>query len=532
VTTSFAGQLDLTRDRLTRGRRGLIATSQHRATEAGRRMFESGGNAVDAAVAAAIALTVVEPTSNGIGGDAFAIVWDGGPHGLNASGRSPAALPAERWLRRSIPQFGWPAVTVPGAPAAWAALSERWGRLPFDRLCEPAIAFADEGFAVGPVTAETWSLMAGQFADVRGPAHDWFHELFFPQGRAPRAGETWRSPDHARTLRDIAASRAESVYTGDLAARLVRFAEQTGGWLRADDLAAHQPEWVAPIATEYRGLTVHELPPNGQGVAALAALNILETFDPIGRRLPDDEATHRMIEAMKLAFADAHAHVADPATMRIDVERLLDKAYARQRAALIGDRAMTLPPTGLDPGGTVYLAAADPDLAVSFIQSNYLGFGSGVAVPGTGIALQNRGFGFNPDPDHPNAVAPGKRPYHTIIPGFLSEHREPVGPFGLMGGHMQPQGHVQLVTAMVDFGLDPQAALDAPRFFWTQDRDVDLEPEVPHATRERLAERGHRLTLPPHRLHFGKGQIILRTADGCVAGSEPRSDGRAIGWDG
>jgi gamma-glutamyltranspeptidase/glutathione hydrolase len=521
--------------------RGVVATSQPLAAQVGLSMLQRGGNAVDAAIATAIALTVIEPTSNGIGADAFALVWDGAKlHGLNGSGRAPAThTPAlfEAQGLRSVPGRGWLPVTVPGAPATWRDLHERFGKLPFATLFEPTIAYAADGFPVAPVTAEAWSGTARGFGrSLDGPEFRGWFETFTREGtagsRGPLAGEMWRLPDHARTLRLIAESKAASFYGGDLAAAIAAFAAETGGYLTADDLAAHSSTWVEPIGTDYRGYDVWEIPPNGQGIAALSALNILEGFDLA--RLPREsvESYHLQIEAMKLGFADAQRYVGDMGQVDVPVKGLLDKEYAATRRALIGEGAL-LPEAG-EParGGTVYLCAADGDgMMVSFIQSNFQGFGSGVVVPGTGIALQNRGACFTLEPGHANRVAPGKRPFHTIIPAFLTRGGEAVGPFGVMGGHMQPQGHLQMVVNQVDYELNPQTSLDAPRWQWLRGRQVALEHAVPQHVVSGLQARGHDVAVQHNSSSFGRGQIIRRLRGGAyVAGSEPRADGCAVGF--
>lgn len=514
--------------RVILGRNYAAATSQPLATLAGMEMFWAGGNAVDAAVAMAIALTVVEPTSNGIGSDAFALVWDGQLHGLNASGKSPQNLPLDRFADlNQVPQLGWLPVTVPGAVSAWRALWERWGKLPFEQLFAPAIRYAEQGFPVSPETARAWAAMTSTFVTPSDRIFAPFQRLFYPNRRAPHAGEIWASPAHAATLREIAQTGGDSFYHGELAQRMADFAAETGGFLSPTDLATHRPFWVQPLSTTYRDVTVWELPPNGQGIAALMALNILEGVDL--PRYPRDavDSLHWQIEAMKLAFADVHQHVSDPDWMQITHEQMLDKTYAAHRRELISDHAL-LAQTGLTTGGTVYLAAADQNLMVSFIQSNYEGFGSGILVPETGVALQNRGMGFSTQPGYPNQVAPGKRPFHTIIPAFLTQGNQPLGPFGVMGGHMQPQGHVQVVVNMVDYGMNPQAALDAPRWQFIQGTQVLLEQTIARATALGLSERHHAIELRAEGRSFGKGQMILRHDGALVAASEPRADGLAL----
>ncbi|KAM3106364.1 gamma-glutamyltransferase family protein [Phormidesmis sp. 146-20] len=517
--------------RVVLGRRGAVATSQPLATLAGLEMLRSGGNAVDAAVAMAITLTVVEPTSNGIGSDAFALVWDSQLHGLNASGKSPQALSPDTFAGlEKMPSLGWSTVTVPGAVSAWQALWKRWGKLPFERLFEPAIYYAEAGYPVSPETARAWKRAEQVYLPLTSPEFQPFQQVFFPQGRAPQAGEIWRSPNHAKTLRAIAITQGESFYRGELAAAIATFAAQTNGLFTQQDLANHQPEWVDPISTNYRGMTVWELPPNGQGIATLMALNILEGYDLSQYPRESIEAYHLQIEAMKLAFADAYRHVSDPAFMEVSIANLLDKKYADERRSQIHHTAIPRAVSGLPQGGTVYLTAADGDLTVSLIQSNYMGFGSGILIPDTGIALQNRATGFTLALGHPNQVAPGKRPFHTIIPGFLSREGQPLGAFGVMGGPMQPQGHLQMVINLVDYGLNPQAALDAPRWRWLSDDRVLLEPSVSRDVAVGLSDRRHQIQLSAEPGDFGRGQIILRHGDVLVAASEPRADGLAVAY--
>ncbi|MDX2215056.1 MAG: gamma-glutamyltransferase family protein [Oculatellaceae cyanobacterium bins.114] len=516
--------------RVVMGQRGAVATSQPLATAAGIEMLLAGGNAVDAALAMAIALTVVEPTSNGIGSDAFAIVWDGKLHGLNGSGKSAQACTPECFSGLTqVPPLSWLAVTVPGAVSAWRALWERWGKLPFEQLFEPAIRYADEGFPVSPQTARAWRQAAPVFLSLKDPAFQPLKAVFFPGDRAPQAGEIWGSKAHGTTLKAIAQSGGESFYRGELAEQIAQFAAETGGLLTKADLADHQAEWVDPISSTYRDLRVWELPPSGQGIAALITLNLLEGFDLA--RYPRDsiQSFHLQIEAMKLAFADAYHYIADPRFMSITAEQLISKTYAAERRHLISEEAIATPTFGIPKGGTVYLAAADPDLMVSFIQSNYEGFGSGILVPGTGIALHNRGAGFTLDPGHPNGVGAAKRPFHTIIPGFLTQlDGTPLGPFGVMGAPMQPQGHTQVVVNLVDYGMNPQAALDAPRWRVLSGKTVLLESTVPRSVAMGLSDRGHTVQVSAEVGQFGKGQIILHQKGVFIAASEPRADGIAI----
>lgn len=514
-------------------RRGMVATSQPLAAQAGLEVLQAGGNAIDAAVATAAALTVLEPTANGIGGDAFALVWHGGKlHGLNASGPAAAASTRESMValgHTEMPKYGPLAVTVPGTPAAWAALSSRFGRLPLTTSMAPAIGYAREGFPVSPSVAYAWQQATKLFRTALTAPHfaSWF-DTFAP-GEAPQAGQLWRSPGHADTLEAIAADGAAGFYRGALAEKIASFVGAAGGHLTAADMAAFQVDWVDPISINYRGFDVWEIPPNGHGVVALIALNILKGFE-FGER--DTVLTyHRQIEAMKLAFADGLAQIAEPVNMRVSVSDLLSSSYADERRSLIGEMAGMPMPGSPARGGTVYLSTADGEgNMVSLIQSNYMGFGSGLVVPGTGIALHNRGNNFSLDANHPNCLAPGKRPYHTIIPGFLTRGGVPVGPFGVMGGFMQPQGHVQMIMNTVDFKLNPQAALDAPRWEWESGRLINIERNTPEHLFRGLAARGHEVNWQNNRLAFGRGQIIWRDESGVLCGgTEPRTDGAVVG---
>ena len=510
--------------------RNIVATSQPLAASAGVEMLRRDGNAVDAAIATAIALTVVEPCNNGVGSDAFAIVGHGRQlTGLNASGKSPAAWTADRFNRyAAMPTRGWDAVTVPGAVSAWVALWRRFGALPFADLFEPAIRYALDGFHVGHKTAAIWAHAGEAFA-----AYPEFQRHFLPTGRAPRPGEVFRNPDIAATLHEIADTEGESFYRGALAARMAAAAKAEGGALRADDLAAHKPEWVAPLRQTYREVSLAEIPPNGQGLAAQIALAILGHLDCPAHEPGSAEWTHLQVEAMKIAIRAAFDHFADPRSMRTTPEALLDSGSIRAAAASIRRSAAELPPVALPTSlDTVYLATADGDgMMVSMIQSNYMGFGSGVVVPGTGIAMQNRGAGFVLDADHPNAVGPAKRPYHTIIPGFVCRGDAPALAFGVMGGHMQHQGHVQMVTRIFDHGENPQAASDAPRWHVTPDFDVALEPGFAPDVAADLAARGHNVAIIPNEGLYGGAQLIATLPDGgyCAA-SDHRKEGCAVGF--
>jgi gamma-glutamyltranspeptidase/glutathione hydrolase len=516
--------------RVVMGTRGAVATSQPLAAIAGMEMLWAGGNAVDAAIATAIALTVVEPTSNGIGSDAFALVWDGQLHGLNASGCSPQNLTLEQFQGLStVPETGWSTVTVPGAISAWRKLWERWGSLPFEQLFAPAIRYAEQGFPVSPVTSLAWKQAESIYLPLTSAEFAPFQTVFFPDRRAPAAGEIWHSQAHAETLREIAATGGESFYRGSLARHIADFAADTNGYLSFSDLASHQADWVTPISTKYRGLTVWEIPPNTQGIATLIALNILSGFDLASIPRESTQSYHLQIEAMKLAFADLYRYVADERFLEVPAAHLLSLDYAETRRALITETAIANSHPGLPKGGTVYLAAADGELMVSFIQSNYMGFGSGIVPDGTGIALQNRGSGFTLEPGHPNQLAPGKRPLHTIIPGFLTIGDRPIGPFGVMGGEMQPQGHLQVVVNLADYGMNPQAALDAPRWRFISNSTVLLESTVAQDIVQGLAQRGHDVRQNPADF-FGRGQMISQQKGVFIAASESRADGLALAY--
>ncbi|HYB51989.1 MAG TPA: gamma-glutamyltransferase family protein [Burkholderiaceae bacterium] len=520
--------------------RNVVSTSHPLAASAGLRTLACGGNAVDAAVASAAVIALTEPCSNGLGSDLFALVWDEGRlHGLNASGTAPMAWTHAYFVARygaqceaTRPMRGWDTVTVPGAVAGWAELHRRFGRLDFDEVLAPAIAYAERGFAVSLITQQKWERGAALLASEPG-----FAEHFLPFGRAPAVGEHVTIPGAARTLRSIARSRGESFYRGEVAAAIAEFARATGGALTQTDLAAYAPQWVEPIALGFHGYELHQIPPNGQGIAALMCLGILRHTALASYSVDSADWYHVVIEAMKLAFADVYAHVADPGAMTVRCEDLLDDGYLRERAAQIDSRRARLATPGTAPrGGTIYLTAADErGQMVSLIQSNYMGFGSGVVVPGWGISLQNRGHAFSLMPAHPNCVAPGKRPFHTIIPGFLTKAGQPQMSFGVMGGNMQPQGQVQTLCRMLLAHQQPQAACDAPRWKWNQGLDIEVEPTMDPAARAELARRGHRIvTGEDSYMDFGSGQFVWRLGDpssvGYLAASDSRRDGQACGF--
>lgn len=526
------------RRRVVHAKRGMVCTSQPLASQAGLTILQQGGNAIDAAIATAICQTIVEPTNNGLGSDCFALVWTGGKlHGLNGSGYAPQRLTPEAvaasGATEKMPLRGWEAVTVPGAPSAWAELHKRFGRLPFAKLFEPAIYYAEQGYPVSPIVARFWQEGIDALTPYKNnPAiAPWFATFdVHGNGVAPKTGELVTLPDHAKTLRILADSYCESYYRGELAQRLVEFSDKTGGYLSLEDLADYRAEWVEPVHINYHGYDVWEMPPNGHGITALMALNILKDME-IGAKDTGD-TFHKQIEAMKLAFADGMHYIADPRYMQTRVEELLSDAYAAQRRALIGETA--LEPTHGKPfcGGTVYLCTADGEgNMVSFIQSNYKDFGSGIVLPGYGINLNDRGAGFSLNPELDDYLAPRKKPYHTIIPGFLTHEGEAVGPFGVMGAYMQPQGHVQVIMNTVDWLLNPQTALDAPRWQWIAGKEIWLESSVAPEIVEDLRRRGHEVRVLEDDTTFGRGEIIWRDSNGVLAGAtEPRADGVVAAW--
>jgi gamma-glutamyltranspeptidase/glutathione hydrolase len=522
--------------------RNLCSTSHPLGAQAGLRMLQQGGNAVDAAVAAAAVMTLCEPVSNGLGSDAFCILWDGQAlHGLNASGRAPQAWTPEYFHRRygagaaTPPKRGIDSVTVPGAVSAWVALSERFGKLPFADLMAPAIEIAERGYLVPVVVQQKWAAAVPELQSQPG-----FAQSFMPWGRAPQVGELFQFPAAARALRAIGATRGEAFYTGEIAQAMVAFAQAHGGSLSLSDLATHRPEWVTPMARNYRGYTLHEIPPNGQGIAALIALGILEQFDLASLAVDGPEAQHLQIEAMKLAFADVYRYVAEPSRMEVTPAQMLDDGYLASRARLIRmNQAQDFGAGNPVKGGTIYLTAADENgMMVSFIQSNFTGFGSGCVEPTFGISLQNRGFGFSTDPagaNPANLVAPGKRPFHTIIPAFVTKDGQPVMSYGVMGANMQPQGHMQTLVRMLDHGQNPQMACDAPRWRFNAGLSINVEASMQPATVQGLQALGHRIdVLQDSYQDFGAGQFIWRRGDpqvhGYLAASDARRDGLAAGF--
>ena len=510
--------------------RNAVATSQPLAAQAGIEMLRRGGNAVDAAIATAITLTVVEPAMNGVGSDAFAIVWDGhNLTGINGSGKSPAAWTPRRFKGPNMPTQGWDSVTVPGAVSTWIALSQKFGKLPFADLFEPAIRYARDGFQVGTKTASIWSWSVDSFAHFNA-----FQEHFAPRGRSPNPGEIFERPDLVETLTDIAYTKGESLYRGRLADAIVAQSQREGGAMALDDLANHSVLWTDPIAQPYRDVVLHEIPPNGQGLAAQIALSILEHLDVQSIEPGSVDWIHYQVEAMKIAIRAAFDHFADPEVMTIPPSELLEPgSIAGAAKSISNNTASRHPPVALPVSeDTVYLTTADADGAmVSMIQSNYRGFGSGIVIDGTGISMQNRGSGFVLTPGHPNIVAGNKRPFHTIIPGFVTRSDgSPAMAFGVMGGHMQHQGHVQMVTRIFDHGENPQAASDAPRWHVSPDYRLALETGTPPRTIKALEERGHDAVLVTDEGLFGGAQLICRLEDGYCAASDHRKEGMAAGF--
>lgn len=523
-------------------RRGIVATSQPLATAAGLEVLSKGGNAADAAVAAAAALNVTEPTSTGIGGDMFALYFDAQTQqvtALNGSGRASSALTLDRLKREglladSLPFYHPHTVTVPGACAGWCDLIAKHGSLSLTEILAPAIRLADEGFPVAPITAHFWA--RGADRQLKSALNG--HELTI-DGRAPKAGEIFQNKGLARTFKLVAERGAPGFYQGPVAESIVAVIKEAGGCMSTEDLASHVSTWETPLSVDYRGLRVYECPPNGQGITALIALNILEGFDLAELDLLSTEKMHLMIEAMRLAFADAKWYVSDPAFSKIPMQELLSKEYASERRKLIDPKRATVDPQRGSPvnaSGTVYLSVVDGmGNACSFINSNYMGFGTGIVPKGWGFTLQNRGHNFSLDPNHPNVLAPGKRPYHTIIPAMVTRVSDNslYASYGVMGGFMQPQGHVQVLSALKDGGLDPQSALDLPRFCLDAESAggrVDIEEGMPTTTVNALREMGHPLNEVSgyERAVFGRGQVIVRDEAGMLCGgSDPRADGYA-----
>jgi gamma-glutamyltranspeptidase / glutathione hydrolase len=520
-------------------RNGMVATSQPLATQAGVAILNKGGNAFDAAIATALTLGVVEPMSTGIGGDAFVLyrcAADGKIYGVNGSGRCPQNLTLEA-LRgqgiQGIPRYGWGSVTVPGAIDAFVEVQRRHGKLTFAEVLEPAIYYASEGFPVSEIIAQQWQAAVPVLLQFPTSA-----QTYLVDGKAPQAGDVHRQPQLARTLQLLASEGKDAFYRGDIARRIVQFSQATGGFLTLDDLASHTTEWVEPLRTDYRGYTVLELPPNGQGITALMVLNVLGGFNVGAMEYGSAAYYHLLIEATKQAFADRNRYIADPAFAAIPVAGLLSKAYAaaRRRDISLEHASDYVPGSPAAFGNTVYVACVDSERnVVSLINSLFesISFGSGVVAGDTGICLQNRGASFVADPDHPNVLTPGKRPFQTIIPAMILQDERPWLCYGVMGGDMQVQGHVQVALNMIDFAMNVQEAIEAPRYRIMGGRQVALERAISPAVRETLAAMGH--VLAPHgdqSISYGGGQAILIDEEHGVlqGGSDYRKDGCAIGY--
>ncbi|MCA9921627.1 MAG: gamma-glutamyltransferase [Anaerolineales bacterium] len=516
---------------------GLVATSQPLAAQAGLDVLKAGGNAVDAAIATVATLCVVEPCSTGIGGDAFALIWQADEkklYGINASGPAPMGLTADfvrRQGHKTFPPLGPLAVTVPGSLRGWELALNRFGSMGLDTLLKRPFQYAQNGFPVSETIARQW-----QRSKDKMSVHPDSKRVWVPGGKTPRVGERFQNPEFAQTLATLANNGYDTFYRGDIGRQITAAVQAAGGVLTEDDLANYEAEWVDPISAEYGdGFTFYEIPPNGQGLTALIALNIAAGFDLPSLGYGTADYYHALIEVMKLAFADAHAYIADPRQADIPLAALLSQPYADQRRGLINmtSAQQLTPGKPLELGDTTYLTVADGNgNMVSWIQSLYMGFGSGLTAGTTGIQLQNRGANFSLEPGHPNEAAPGKRPYHTIIPGFITRHGDAWSSFGVMGGFMQPQGHLQVGLNLVEFGMDPQTALDAPRFNWLEDKRVAVETAVSAKIRHELAQRGHELPTPDTPIHYGGGQVIVRLPETgmLIGGSEPRNDGCAVGW--
>jgi len=520
---------------LVSSRNGMVATTNPYASQAGIQVMKSGGNAFDAAVAAAAALVVLEPTGCGLGSDAFAILYSKGQlFGLNGSGCSPKDLTLDHLHKlglEEMPRYGPLPVMVPGVVASWKAILEGFGRLSLREVLQPAVELAEEGHPVQPVIAGSWE-KAFQIQKKIGSEEcfrHWFN-CFTLDGRAPGPGELWKNKDLAKTLRKIGDTSGEDFYRGDLAEKIVSFLRDAGGVITMEDMMDFRPQWMEPLSVGYKGYDIWELPPNGQGITALLAFSILDSLTEGSHDA--DQIIHNSIEAMKLGFEDGMPLVGDPGFCKDTWSVLLSGAYGRKRAVQI-DESARMPLCDLpSKGGTVYLAAADGQgNMISFIQSNYRGFGSGLVVPGTGISLNNRGFDFSMDRKSANFLEGRKRPYNTIIPGFITRGGEALGPFGLMGGYMQPQGHVQLLVNILERGMNPQDALDEPRWQWTGGRDISVEMDFPKDIREALEKRGHKVTEIKDSSFFGRGQMIIRDEGGELLGAtEKRADSLISIW--
>ena len=520
------------------GLNGMVCSSSNLASGAGLEILKKGGNAIDAAIATAAVLTVVEPVSNGLGGDAFAIVYlkdEDKLYGLNASGYSPKSLSidAVKALNYNhMPKHGWLPVMVPGQPKAWAELSQKFGKLPLTEVLKPAINYALNGYPLSPVVAKLWQKYVLKNREEFAQSsifNEWFR-MFTKDGEPYKFGEVVKFPKLAKSLRIIGETNAKAFYEGEIAEKIVAQSKRDGGFIRMEDLRDYELEWVDPISVKYRGYDVYELPPNGQGIVTLMALNTLSNFDFAKKE--DIYTYHHQFEAMKMAFEDAFKFVSDPKEMKEDYHKYLSPEYGRMKASLIKDEAYM--PNDLEPArsGTVYLCTADKDgNMVSYIQSNYMDFGSGVVIEDYGIAMENRGFDFSLNPEAINALKGHKRSYHTIIPGFLCKDNKPIGPFGVMGGYMQPQGHVQVLMNYIDFHLNPQMCLDAPRWQWKKGKEFIVEPDFDKDMVKKLQNLGHIVNVAEDNLSFGRAEFITRLDSGIYVGAtESRTDGSVAAY--
>jgi len=511
--------------------KGMVCSSNPLASAAGLEILKKGGNAVDAAIATAAVLTIVEPTSNGIGGDAYAIVWmKDKMYGLNASGYAPKSMTIEKLKQqgyKKIPKHGWIPVTIPGQPKAWASLIKKFGNLKLIDVLQPAIRYAQEGFPLSPVVSFLWEKYVNKNSEEfkNNPTFKEWFKVFTKNGLPYKFGEIVRFPDHAKTLQLIGESESEEFYNGEIASKIVDQSKKHGGFIELEDLKEYDVEWVDPIALNYRGYDVWELPPNGQGIVTLMSLNVLKNF--LLNSKEDVDTYHHQFEAIKLAFSDALANVTDLAAMKVDFHKYLEDSYGISRSKEISDYAKEPKPINIPTSGTVYLCTADQEgNMVSYIQSNYMDFGSGIVVEDYGIALQNRGYDFSLNPNDANALLPRKRSYHTIIPGFLTKEGKAIGPFGVMGGYMQPQGHLQLMMNYIDFHLNPQMCIDSPRWQWTDGKHFLVEPEFSEDMIKQLREKGHNVEVAENCFSFGRAQMIIKLENNVYVGAtESRTDG-------
>jgi len=507
---------------------GIVATSEGLASQAGLEILKRGGNAIDAAVATAAALTVVEPTSNGIGSDCFALVYFKDKlYGMNSSGYASKNISITKLQslgHKKMPINGVIPITVPGTPKGWASLINRWGNLTLLEVLTPAINLARNGFIISETVGFYFERAIAAYKKRNTtPEYNHFFKVFTKNGVAYQAGDLFKSEYHAKTLEEIGKTNADSFYNGDLSKKIVSFMKKYDGFIDESDLKEYSSEFVEPITIDYKGYTICEIPPNGQGITALMALNLLKDDTLTQGSI---ETVHKQIEAIKIAFSDTLKYVTDPKFMKLNPGFLLSDKYTSLRKKDISDKAKLHNPIEYQKAGTVYLATADKDgNMVSFIQSNYMGFGSGIVIDDTGIAMQNRGHTFSLDTNHHNKLEPRKRTYHTIIPGFIMKDNKAIGPFGVMGGFMQPQGHLQVIMNLIDFNMNPQAALDAPRFRWDEQLKVSLENTFDTYVAQQLQSKGHQINIELHSGGFGRGQIILKEKEHYVAGTETRCDG-------